>query len=890
MTSNMEEERILQEQIIRKYGEDGINRTEIPGYLYTSLNPSLVLRPYQESCFKFFIKYWEEFRYATQLPHLLFRMATGSGKTLIMAGLILYLYDKGYRNFLYFVNSNNVIEKTKINFFEPSSSKYLFASTINIGQKQVQIKQVKNFQSSEKDCINICLTTTQSLHIDLNNPKENSLSYEDFGNYNFVLISDEAHHINTATKKGKLDSSNKLPGDFEYDSSETEDWESTVLRIFNTPNDKELPNVLLEFTATMDLENKQIYNKYRDKLIFDYDLKQFCKDGYSKDIELVQSSLQKEERIIQAVILNQFKLKLFASISQNIKPVILFKSKTQSDNKNNYNEFIHIIKYLSTEQISTIRNSAKGDIMEAFKYFELKGITDINLIHEIQEDFDEEKLIIIDGNNISPEKQQIVNTLEDRNNLIRAVFAVDMLNEGWDVLNLYDIVRLYSTRDARNGKPGKTTIKEAQLIGRGARYFQFKVPNTDVPANKRKFDKDLTNPLRIVEKLHYHSETDSKYIQELKSALISRGLIQDNPLEVKLELKENFKKTDLYNKGYIFVNERLRYCQTEQLDTLGDDILKKEYTVTILSGQTSITRAFDNSEIDTTAPNRSISILLKDLGENVVRSAINRFDQLRYDNLTTIYPKLKSIKEFVNSEKYLSNIHVRVYSSEKILNNLIQENKLYIAIEVLKQIVPMIIRQGEIFTGSVNFKPLLFKNVFKNHIMKIAITEDSDKEKGKSMKFNTNYKYALNLDECDWYAYNDCYGTAEEKALVKYVDSIYTKLKDKYERVYLVRNEQDCKLFSFDDGQVYEPDYVLFLRKKNSNNIIYDNIQIFIEPKGRHLILTDAWKEKNLQAIHDKAVINFSTRGEKFNIWGLPFFTLENEKGFQDSLNEIIDE
>ena len=52
--------------------------------------------------------------------HLLFNMATGSGKTLIMAGLILYLYEKGYRNFLFFVNSTNIIEKTKDNFLNPS--------------------------------------------------------------------------------------------------------------------------------------------------------------------------------------------------------------------------------------------------------------------------------------------------------------------------------------------------------------------------------------------------------------------------------------------------------------------------------------------------------------------------------------------------------------------------------------------------------------------------------------------------------------------------------------------------------------------------------------------------------------------------------------------------
>ena len=41
-------------------------------------------------------------------------MATGSGKTLIMACAILTLYQKGYRNFLFFVNSNNVLTKRLI--------------------------------------------------------------------------------------------------------------------------------------------------------------------------------------------------------------------------------------------------------------------------------------------------------------------------------------------------------------------------------------------------------------------------------------------------------------------------------------------------------------------------------------------------------------------------------------------------------------------------------------------------------------------------------------------------------------------------------------------------------------------------------------------------------
>lgn len=56
-----------------------------------------------------------------------------------------------------------------------------------------------------------------------------------------------------------------------------------------------------------------------------------------------------------------------------------------------------------------------------------------------------------------------------------------MLNEGWDVLNLFDIVRLYDKRDgkqtAKGFIPEKTTNAEKQLIGRGARYYPFTLNN-----------------------------------------------------------------------------------------------------------------------------------------------------------------------------------------------------------------------------------------------------------------------------------------------------------------------------------------------------------------------------------------------------------------------------
>jgi hypothetical protein len=54
------------------------------------------------------------------------------------------------------------------------------------------LKQIDNFDESDHENINIKFTTIQQLHIDLNNTKENSVTYEDFQDKKIVLIADEA--------------------------------------------------------------------------------------------------------------------------------------------------------------------------------------------------------------------------------------------------------------------------------------------------------------------------------------------------------------------------------------------------------------------------------------------------------------------------------------------------------------------------------------------------------------------------------------------------------------------------------------------------------------------------------------------------------------------------
>ena len=541
-------------------------KKEIPSCLIDNLNPKYELRPYQKEAFSRFFHCFEgDFTKELSL-HVLFNMATGSGKTLIMAGLILYLYHKGYRNFLFFVNSKNIIAKTRENFLNPQSSKYLFKETIRFGARPVAVTPVHNFEGVNSNDISICLTTIQGLHSDLTDIKENSLTFEDFRDKQIVLLADEAHHMNVSTRA--------QPG-MQFGDS----WENTVERLFQ----QNKRNVLLEFTATPDYEHPNVVNKYRNKIIYRYDLRQFRNDRYSKDIWLVQSDLKEDERFLQALILNQYKQEVAATHKIKLKPVILFKAhKTKAESKENKEKVHRLVEDLEAADIEGIRNKSDVDLIKrAFAFFDQQDISASQLVQRLRSEFDRNRCISVNEDSEEENQQILLNTLEDDDNRVRAIFAVRKLDEGWDVLNLFDIVRCYTTRDSENNKPGTTTIAEAQLIGRGARYFPFPADN-DSDRHKRKFDDDPTAELRILEELHYHSVTNSKYIAELKNALIEKGLMDARTVSKKLRLKDSFKETAFYGSGLVYLNERVRnrYEQNRSLSDMSKSSTNYSHNLT----------------------------------------------------------------------------------------------------------------------------------------------------------------------------------------------------------------------------------------------------------------------------------------------------------------------
>ena len=71
------------------------------------------------------------------------------------------------------------------------------------------------------------------------------------------------------------------------------------------------------------------------------------------------------------------------------------------------------------------------------------------------------------------------------------------------------------------------------------------------------------------------------------------------------------------------------------------------------------------------------------------------------------------------------------------------------------------------------------------------------------------------------------YGTSEEKGLIEFIKETIINLKSKYKEVYLLRNEEQYKIYAFHTGQGFQPDFLLLLKDKE--DLYY---QVFIEPKG----------------------------------------------------------
>lgn len=503
--------------------------------------------------------------------HLLFNMATGAGKTMMMAALILYYFEKGYRHFLFFVNQNNIVDKTENNFIGSTHAKFLFTEKILQGDTVIPIRKVEMF-SPHSDGIEIKFTSIQKLYNDIHTERENQTTLADLHKLNLVMLGDEAHHLNAPTKSKKRDAEIEHKG-----------WEHMVLELLLNKNGNPSENVLLEFTATPP-EKADVQQKYADKIITKFGLKEFLQKGYTKEINLVSSTLSKKERVLHALLFAWYRHQIALKYGiANFKPVMLFRSKTVDESKADYLAFLNWVENVQVDDFSFLKTfstslndsdnaneQGKTRTEQALKFMQDNKFGFAHLANWVKQNYQKHNIIITNSENnktktekTDSETEKLLNNLEAADNPIRAIFTVGRLTEGWDVLNLFDIVRLYEGQNGggSNKKSGKTaaaTVSEKQLIGRGVRYFPFAFEGKQ--PNKRKFDNDMQHELRILEELFYYTHDEqSRYITELKNELRKDGYLpekDDDKVLTTFKLKSEFADNKDFRELLIWANKK----------------------------------------------------------------------------------------------------------------------------------------------------------------------------------------------------------------------------------------------------------------------------------------------------------------------------------------------
>ncbi|WP_258221124.1 DEAD/DEAH box helicase family protein [Helicobacter pylori] len=811
---------------------------ELPTHITSNLKKEL--RDYQK---KAIYNYLEKRQSNPTQKHFMFEMATGSGKTLVMAGLILECYKQGYQNFIFFVNSTSILEKTKLNFTDSVSSKYLFSENININDENIEIKSINNLNESHNGAINIYFSTIQGLFSLFTKAKENAITLEDLKDQKLVFLADEAHHLNTETKKKLNDS----------EASEKRNWESVVKLALEQNKD----NLLLEFSATIPKE-KSVEEKYKNLKVATYTLKEFSEDKFCKNIySLSYENKELETRFLGACVSSLYKELLAQHHNiENFKPCILFKSERIEESKKNQERFNTFLENLSPLDLENFFHYSRNDFFKAAKSFFDEQKHTPNLVALLQNKFKESVQINTNNEKELEKGMLLLNSLEDRDNPKRVIFSVDKLNEGWDVLNCFDIARL------KNKASQKDTIKDAQLIGRGARYYPFSYNDfkpSRIEFYQRKFD--FSNPLSALERLDYHAIYDSEFIAQLNNELQVLGLgfvneKQTIPLTPTKRFKCYYasntkdKNKNLFNKDYTdHVKVKL---QSLHVPLFAFNVREKK--VDFKEENKGDTTYFKPHTLNKIPINYFLKALnLKNLDFKTLKKA---FKKHAFNN------KVGFI------EQYISHLKTNFHKDQKFDNN-----------EILLKLAVYIIE---------NLKDTLLKEQDKYEVSALELKEFETHNKSLSTS-----EWEKDIPFYEWLLFKDMrkLDSDLERDFLVFINDHKEILDKKFKEWCVLRNDHFAELKVFCNienspfyAQGFEPDFILFAQTHEDEFL---GFTCYMEAKGEHLEHSNAWKEEFLEMLENATL---KSHNKKLNLKGLPFFTLHNNKAVNTEFVEAFDQ
>ncbi len=356
-----------------------------------------------------------------EFPSLCFSIATGVGKTRLMAACITYLYlKKGVRDFFILAPNLTIYDKLKKDFGDPGYAKYVFNGIAEFAQTHPIVITGENYDSSaaagklyKEHEVRINIFNISKFNAETSEkrgtPRIKRLSEylgESYWNYlskldKLVILMDEAHRYHADASYKAINELKPVLG----------------IELTATPIDEkknQFKNVVYEYSlAHALLDGKYVKNPAIATR------KDFDPRGMDdKDLERIKL----EDAVsIHRDTLNELEIYARTYDKKHVKPFILVICKDTTHSK-------EIFDYVSSDAFF------KGDFAG--------------------------KVLQIDSKSKTEEVEQQFLRLEEEDSPIEIVIHVNMLKEGWDVTNLYTIVPL---------RAANAPLLIEQTIGRGLR-------------------------------------------------------------------------------------------------------------------------------------------------------------------------------------------------------------------------------------------------------------------------------------------------------------------------------------------------------------------------------------------------------------------------------------
>ena len=394
--------------------------------------------------------------------------------------------------------------------------------------------------------------------------------------------------------------------------------------------------------------------------------------------------------------------------------------------------------------------------------------------------------------------------------------------------------------------------------------------------------RELIGAASHIASLGYEAPDDmQEVVEEAERTLfqVTNKRVSSNFQGMEELLKDSFKQDDFFKNGLIYLNKRVvnKYQHIMSFSDMG--ISRRSHTHIIASGRgTAGAILADGNGVPVVAEPGKRDIKVKDISRHIIQNAISKQSFFSFQNIKKYFPKVECVQDFIESDNHLGGQEIVFHGEEYEMRSLSNRDLLDGMVGLLHQIETDLRKNITEYIGLDEFTPNDVSEIFCNKTLKLI--ENTERANGDEQF----------LDDKDWYVFNANYGTSEEKAFVRMLESQISELQKKYDGLYLIRNERHFKIYSFSDGKSFEPDFVLFLRQTNGDILTY---QIFIEPKGKHLKEYDKWKQEFLQEISHmfgQKTLDIKTKQRtlKFRLIGVPFYNNEDENKFKQSLYEAL--